>query len=209
MSSVAGHAVDPDLVRLEDRADLVVVLLEDRVVHVVVAAGAAERHAQEGLAGVVDHVLHPLLAAEQLEVPREVAGGAEGVQVIGAGFVGREHRDDHAVVRLVAVERLDDPVAPVPDVRLAVADLLAPAGPVAVAPDVHPVPSPALAVTRTGQQTIDDLLVSVGGFVGQEGMELVGRRAADRSDRGRAGAGAPAGSLRAEASGRVIRARRR
>ena len=78
----SGHAVDPDLVRLEDRANLVVLLLEDRVVHVVVAAGTAERHAQEGLAGVVDHVLHPLLAAQELEVPRKVAGGAEGVQVI-------------------------------------------------------------------------------------------------------------------------------
>ena len=93
----------------------------------------------------------------------------------GDVFVGREHRDDHAIVRLVAVERLDDPVAPVPDVRLAVADLLAPAGPVAVPPDVHPVPAPALAVPRAGQQAIDDLLVGVGDCVGQEGMKLVGR----------------------------------
>ncbi len=66
----------------KDCADLVVVLLEDRVVHVVVAAGTAKRHAEEGLTGMVDHILHPLLAAEELEVPRKVAGGAEGVQVI-------------------------------------------------------------------------------------------------------------------------------
>ena len=58
-----GHAwnpVDPDLERLEDCAERVVILLEDRVVLVVVAAGAVDRHAEEGLAGVVDDVLHPL-----------------------------------------------------------------------------------------------------------------------------------------------------
>ena len=169
-----GGPIDPDLVRLEDRANLVILFLEDRVIHVIMAAGAADGDSQEGLPGVVDHVLHPLLAAEQLEVPREISGGAEGIQILGAVLVGGEHLDDHAIVRLVLVERFDDPVAPVPDMGLTVADLLAPAGPVAVPPDVHPVPPPTLAVSRAGQQAIHDLLISVGVLVIEERIQLVG-----------------------------------
>ena len=100
VSSMPGIAIDPDLMRLEDRTNLVVVFLKDRVIHVVVAAGTAERHAQKGLAGMIDHVLHPLLTTEQLEVPREVASRADRVQIIRAGFVGSKHRDDHAIVGL-------------------------------------------------------------------------------------------------------------
>ncbi len=60
----AGGLIDPDLMGLEDRANLVILFLEDRVIHVIMATGAADGDAQEGLPGVVDHVLHPLLAAE-------------------------------------------------------------------------------------------------------------------------------------------------
>ena len=153
--------VNPDLVRLKDRAKLVVVFLENWVVHMVVAPRTAKCHAQKSLAGVIDDVLHPLLTTEQLEVSREVAGRAELAQIVRAGLVGREHRHDHAIVGLIAIERLDDPVAPVPDVRLAIANLLAPARPVAISPNVHPVASPALAISGTGKQPIDDLLVSI------------------------------------------------
>ena len=53
---LAGHAVDPDVVGLEEGAEAVVVGLRDRVVLVVVAAGAVDRQAEEGLGGVLDGV---------------------------------------------------------------------------------------------------------------------------------------------------------
>src|SRR5947209_13534886 len=112
------------------------------------AAGTAEGDALERLEGVLDRVLHPLLAAQELVVANEVARGPQRVGVLRGQLVGGEHQPNHLVVGGVAVERLDDPVAPVPDVRLAVADLWPVAGPVAVTPDVHPVPAPALAILR-------------------------------------------------------------
>src|SRR3954470_13360420 len=47
---------------------------------------------------------------------------------------------------------------------------------IAVAPDVHPVASPTLAVLGAGQKAIDDFLVSVPGIVGQKGLQLFPRR---------------------------------
>ena len=43
---LARHAVDPDVIRLEERAEAVVIDLRDRVELVVVAAGALDRHAR-------------------------------------------------------------------------------------------------------------------------------------------------------------------
>ena len=93
----------------------------------------------------------------QLRTRKPVARSASGSS--GASSSAGEHLLDHPVVGLVRVERLDDPVAPPPDVRLALADLRLVAVPVAVPPDVHPVPAPALAVLRRGEQAIDDRLV--------------------------------------------------
>src|SRR5439155_26537929 len=83
----------------------------------------------------------------------------------------------------VPVQRFDDPVAPAPDMRLAVTDLaaVAPAGPVAVTPDVHPVAAPALAVLRTLEKAIDDLLVSFRVAITEKGVQFLGcRRQADQ-----------------------------
>ena len=101
---------------------------------------------------------------------RTVAGSS------GAEFVAGQHLDDHLVVGLVGVERFDDPVAPAPDVRLALADFGAVTVPVAVSPDIHPVPAPALAIMRAVEQPIDDLLVGVGRFVGQKSLHFGARR---------------------------------
>ena len=86
----------------------------------------------------------------------------EGAGVVGCELVGREHLHDHLVVAGVGVERFHDPVPPSPDMRLALADLRAIAIPVAIAPNVHPVPCPALTVLGTAQKAIDDPLVGVG-----------------------------------------------
>ena len=123
---------------------------------------------------MLDGVVQPAIAVELVPVPREEPGGAERLGVVGLGLVGGEHLDDHPVVALVGVERLDDPVAPAPDVGLALADLLLVAVPVAIPPDVHPVPPPALAILRAVEEAIDHLLVGVIGGVGEEGEPLFG-----------------------------------
>ena len=66
--------------------------------------------------------------------------------------------DDELVVGQVAVERVDDPVAIEPDAARLV--LLEAVG-VGVAGGVEPVPAPALAVVRRGEQPLDQLLVGV------------------------------------------------
>src|SRR5207248_11327248 len=102
----------------------------------IVAFGATHREAKKSLGGVLDRVFHPLLATEHLVIAAEVAGGAQGVRVVRRGLVRGEHFQDHPVVTLVLVQRLHDPLARAPDVRLAVPYLVAsaPRGPTAVAP---------------------------------------------------------------------------
>ena len=179
----ARDMVRADVMRLEEGAEGVILLLRNRIEEVVVAARAIHRRREECLRGVLDRLLEPGIAAEAVPVAHEEARGPQGLGVLRGDLVAREHLDDHAVVGLVRVEALDDPIAPAPDVRLAVAHLCFPAVPVAVAPDVHEVTPPALAVAWVGQQAVDDLLVRIGGRIGQEGLQfLEGGREADQVD---------------------------
>src|SRR5258705_9608175 len=91
----------------------------------VVAFGATDGHTEESLRGVLDGVLHPLFAAEQFEVADEKASSAQGIGVLGSEFIGGKHFEHHLIVAFVMVERFDDPIAPAPDVRLAIANLAA------------------------------------------------------------------------------------
>src|SRR5437867_1707282 len=59
---------------------------------------------------------------------------------------------------------------------LTIPHLSAPPSPVAVAPDVHPVPAPALAVARARQEPIDDLLVRIATLIGAKVVKLFDRR---------------------------------
>ena len=154
---LAGQLIEARVIRLEDGAHGVVVRVRERVVFVVVAFRAVQREAEERLARVLHHVVHPRRAVEEVVVPREEAGGAERGRVGGREFVAGELLDDHAVVTLVGVERFHNPVAPVPDVFLAVTELRAEAPPVAVAPEVHEVPAPTLAVVRAGEQAVNGI----------------------------------------------------
>ncbi len=120
---LAGHPVGANRVRLEERAERVIVGLGDRVVLVVVALRAVEREAQERLGRVLDGVVQPDVAIELVPVADQEAGRAQRLGSSRVGLVGGEHRDDHSVVGQVAIERFDDPVAPPPDMRLALADL--------------------------------------------------------------------------------------
>ncbi len=103
------------------------------------------------------------------------AAGPQNRRVARRDFVGRQHFADHFVVRLVGVERLDDPIPPPPNVWLAFAYLGSIAVPIAIAPDVHPMPAPTLAVLRARQQAIHDTLISVRGQITRECTQF-GRR---------------------------------
>jgi len=86
---------------------------------VIVAAGAADRHAQEAARHDVDTIV-PLVGARDLDgavvvVPRAETQKPERRQRADARRVihqiARELRLDEAVVRQVVVERVDHPVA--------------------------------------------------------------------------------------------------
>src|SRR5439155_5786724 len=127
------------------------------------AAGTLYSQAEKSHGGVVDCVLEPNVAVEHVPVPRQETGSACDVWIVRRQFVTRQHFDDHLVVAFVLVDGFDDPVAPVPDVPLAVAHLVlrTPSVPIAVAPDVHPVPSPSLAIERARQQLVHYFFVRV------------------------------------------------
>ncbi len=163
--------------RVEDGPEPVVFLLRDRVGSVIVALGTADGHAEESLGGVFEGVLNPLFAAEHLVIADQKTGGAQGVRVVRGEFVGRKHFQHHPVVALVRIDGFDDPVAPAPDVGLAVADLIAPspARPIAVPPDIHPMPRPAFAMARILEQAIDESFVGFRRAIGKEGFLFLGR----------------------------------
>ena len=115
-----------------------------------------------------DDLVEPCGAVEEVVGAAEEAGGAEGGAVVGGCFVGGEHVGDHAVEAGVGVEGFDDPVAPVPDVFLAVAELGVEAPPIAVAPEVHEVAGPAFAELGGGEELVDDGGAGVGRGIGEE-----------------------------------------
>ena len=146
----AFHPVLSDLERLEEGAELEVVPLGNGVVFVIVAMRAVKREAKKRFAGVFHDVAHPLIRVERVPVSGQIAGGHARLVIIGRHFVRGEHFDDHAVIALVCVQRADDPVAPTPNLRRAIPHIghVTTAIPVRVAPDIHPVPPPTLAILR-------------------------------------------------------------
>src|SRR6185503_5927501 len=59
------------------------------------------------------------------------------------------------------VERFDQPIAPMPDVLLAVAQFFAQPIPIAVTPDIHPMTRPTFAVPRVVEETLHDFRVTI------------------------------------------------
>ena len=156
-----GHARQQfraNLIGFENRPQAVVLDLAERIVFVVVALRAIERESQHRLGGVFDRLIEPAGAIELEVLPGQVAGSPKAVEVVGIQFVRGDHLAKHLVVALVGVQGLDRPIPPAPDMFLRVPDLRAQPPPVAVTPDVQPVPAPAFAVLRAGKQPVDDLL---------------------------------------------------
>ena len=170
----------------EDAVEGVVVGLSDRVVFVIVAAGATERQAEEGAAGGVDGVF-------ERQVPQFIRGGgiAPGqCQVAGGddlfvttGIVGRwvggedvagELFADELIERLVVLEGVEHVVAVEAGFGDGIIGVVA--GRVGVAHDVEPVASPAFAVVGRGEQAFDEAGPGVGRGVGQIFVDFGGRR---------------------------------
>jgi hypothetical protein len=146
--------IQPHMDGFEDGPHAVVVRVLDGIVLVVVALHALHRQSKKGARGVLDSLIQPRRAIEEIIAARQETGRPQIVAVLRREFVRRQHLADHLVVALVGIERFHDPIAPVPDVFLAVAQLRTEAVPVAVSPDVHEVTSPALPVLRRGEQTV-------------------------------------------------------
>ena len=81
---------------------------------------------------------------------------------------------DELVVGHVGVEGADDVIAVLVGVGDGGVELVA--ARLGVAHQVEPVPAPALAEVRRGQQPVHHLLVGVGDVVVEEGVDFVGRR---------------------------------
>ncbi len=173
----------------EDALERVVIGGGDRVVLVVVAAGAGDRQAEEAASQGIDAVgvLVELVAVAVIDRPAgKEAQGRQAVEALGFGTVepvAGNLLEDESVIGHVAVEGPDQPVAIAEPVR--VEPGLERVGLVlAVTGHVEPVTAPALAIVGRGQQPIDQPIVGVGGIVVDKGRDLLGtRRQPDQVER--------------------------
>ena len=188
---------------LMNAVERVVVGGGDGIVLVVMAAGAAEREAEDAATERVDRVGE----VEVLEVGvrrvtvalahGEEAGGRDEVGVVTRLSVAGEDVTGHLpgeklVVGQIVIEGPDHPVA-VAD-GLADGVVGAVAGGVGVACDIEPVAAPALSVGVTGQEPVEDALPGVGGGVVEKSGNLVeGGGEAGEIERGAAEERAPIG----------------
>ena len=182
LRGATGLAVLVDAV--EERGEGVVIGLGDGIELVGVALRAAQRHAQPGRAhGVhaIQHVIDPRFLGVAaafavghvitLEAGRELLLGGRVRQEVAGELLERE-----LVVRRIAIEGFDDPVAPGPvgpgGIRLEAVG-------VRIAGGVEPPHGHALTIVRRGQQAVDGLLIGRGRTVGEESRGLgFGRRQA-------------------------------
>ena len=170
----------------EDRPESVILALGNRVQLVVVTAGAVHRHRHGRGHHLRDHVVEVACPGGALqhvalgldlpdEVPRargEEAGGDDGLRVGGGEDVAGDLLADEAVVGLVRVERGDDVVAVAPGVRAELVTFETMR--VGIVGDIEPVAGPAFAVTRRGQQLVDQLRVGVRRIIPDEGLDAFG-----------------------------------
>ena len=178
----AGLTVLVDAV--EEGGERVVVVDRDRIELVGMALRAAEGQSEPGGTHGV-HAVEDVIDAGFLGVAAALAVGhvitmeAGGELLLDGGVreeVAGELFEGEAVVRDVAVEGVDDPVAPRPVVAGGVR--LEAVG-VGVTRGVQPPHRHAFAIVGRSQQTVDRPLIRVRGFVREEGPGLgFGRRQA-------------------------------
>ena len=162
----------------EERQHPVVVGLGNRIAAVVVAAGAADRHAEHDPGRRIEDRVEIVVLGERgvrrLVVPdaqSQIAGGDDRrgggvVDLVAGELVGQK-----LVVRHVRVESVDHPVAVAPGRWLLAVPLVAVG--LGVADEIEPVPAPALAVVGRCQQAVDEAFPRVGTLVLLEGLDLL------------------------------------
>ena len=154
-------------VAVEERGELIILPLTERIVFVIVTLRAVERDAEEDLRRRVDAIDH-LLDAELLLIDAALAIG-ERVAMKARRHLLFERRpphqiagqllDDELVIRQIAIEGVDHPVAIAPGVGPTSVFLITVA--VGIACQVEPVSAPAFAIVRRGQQAIDQALIRI------------------------------------------------
>ena len=170
---------------VEEGEELVIFPVRDGIELVGVALGAAHGEAEPHGAGGVDAIDDGLDA--ELFAVRSTLLVDEGVAVegggdeLGFGGVGKEVAgellDGEAVEREVVVEGLDDPIAVGPHVAATIDRVAVGVG---IAGLVEPVPPPALAVVRAGEEAIDEARPGVGALVVDEGRRFLQESGGDR-----------------------------
>ena len=165
----------------EEGLEPVVVLLEDGIELVVVATRALHAETEEDITRRVGDVVQdggPLPARVAVVVfvdpMPEVARGDQGIGLIGEKFIAGQLLLDEAVVGLVGVERAYDIVAVAPGLRTKVVDAVSVR--IGIAHQIKPMAGPSLAIARAGKKLIDQLLVGIRRFVGDERIDLLRRR---------------------------------
>ena len=177
----------------------VVVLLCHRIIFVIVALGARHRQAEPGGGGGVDpveQVHEPLFLGDRAAFPVQemIAVESAGDLVLGRGpgqEIAGQETDGELIERHVVVQGLDQPVAPDPLPGVAV--LLEPVA-VGVTGGIEPWQGHPLAVMRAREQAVDEPFVRLRVGVGDEGIDLLGRRRQPRQvDREPLDEGGPVG----------------
>ena len=160
--------------RFKERAEVVIILLCDRIKLVIMAPCALKCQTQKCLTRLFNSLKHPDIAVELVPVASEKSCGAEDIRIRRSQFITCQHFDNHLVIRFVIIERFDNPVTPAPEMSLAVTDFVnaSTSIPIAVTPDVHPVASPAFAILRASKQSVNDFLKSIGGLILQECVQF-------------------------------------
>ena len=166
---------------IEEREELVELLVADGIELVRVAARTPHRQPHERRRRrfhTVDDVFDLVLVGDRtaFEIDHVVAVEPRGHFLIAGRVwkqVPRQLLDRELVVREIAVERADDPVAPGPHAAQAV-DVVAVR--VGVARRIEPGHGHALAVARRLEQGVDALLVGIRRAIGKKCVDLGRRR---------------------------------
>ena len=163
----------------EERAEAVVILLEDGVELVVVAVGASVAQTEEQFPAGVGYVGEddvPLAGDVALVVfvdgETEVLRSRQDFWVVGGDFIAGELFAHEAVVGFVGVKAFDDPISVRPDVGTV--GVLVVAIAFGVTGEVEPMLGPALPVTGGLEESVDEGFVCGGGWVVQEGVDFGG-----------------------------------
>ena len=114
-----------------------------------------------------------MITIEEKPVSNQEARRTQAVQVFRIELVSGEHLSNHLIVGKVVVKRFDDPVPPVPNEWVTISMLLAESPPVAVPPDIHPVPPPPLAIPWIVKQLVHELGVSLWCWIRRESSNFL------------------------------------